>query len=456
MLGARPDGRDERRQEGSRRALVIATSSYADPTLSQLRAPGQDASALAEVLESHAIGGFAVDTVLDAPADTIRRRVARFCAQGEPRDLALVYLSCHGVLDDRGRLYYATADTDRELLAVTAVPAAWVNDQLEDCRCRRQLVILDCCHSGAFAAGAKGEGALALRTRFEGHGRVVLTASRATEYSFEGDRVVGEGASSVFTEALVTGLRTGGADTDGDGLVTVNELYDYAYQAVKERGARQTPSLWSFGAEGSLLVARSPQGPAIRPVPLPQDLGVALESPRPTVREGAVAGLSDLLTGPDPGRALTARRHLERVAAEDLPRVAGAAKRILDAHPEPASSAEAPSTAPPTSTVPVGHTPARSSGGTGRVAGVIARHRGRSALVAVSLLLLVAGVAAVVVSGGRGGGGSTEYAYGASITLTPLEGVSERARAHYEQELAYSDAARQLELTEVKLARGSA
>jgi streptogramin lyase len=255
--------------EGRRRALIVATGTYGDATLAGLRAPGRDAAELAAILQDAAIGGFDVETVLDVPADGLRRRVARFCSQGGPGDLALVYISCHGVLDDRGRLYYATTDTDHELLAATAIPAAWLNEQLDDCRCRRQIVILDCCHSGAFAKGAKGEGALALRERFEGRGRVVLTASRATEYSFEGDRVLGDGVSSVFTDVLVQGLRSGDADRDGDGMVTVTELYDYAYELVRSRDARQTPMLWTYGAEGGLLVAHSARGVVSEPPPPP-------------------------------------------------------------------------------------------------------------------------------------------------------------------------------------------
>ncbi len=324
---------------GRRRALVVATASYADPTLAKLHAPGQDASDFAAVLEDMELGGFEVETVLDAPADSLRRRVARFCAQGGPHDLALVYLSCHGVLDDRGRLYYATVDTDRELLAATAVPSGWLNEQLEDCRCRRQILVLDCCHSGAFAKGAKGESGLALGERFEGRGRVVLTGSRATEYSFEHGHVVGDGASSVFTSALVEGLRSGDADRDRDGIVTVSELYDYAYEAVRASAAQQTPTLWTYGAEGDLLVARSPKGAIVDPAPLPEDLIGLLESARPRVREGAVAELADLLTGPDAGRALTARAQLERIAAEDVPSVAAAARAVLDAEPTPESSA---------------------------------------------------------------------------------------------------------------------
>jgi uncharacterized caspase-like protein len=320
---------------GRRLALVIATSSYRDATLTKLRSPGEDAKSLADVLEDERIGGFDVDSVLDASADTVRRRIARFCAQGNAHDLALIYLSCHGVLDSRGRLYYATADTDRELLSVTAVQAAWLNEHLDDCRCRRQILILDCCHSGAFAKGAKGDSALALQERFAGRGRIVLTASRGTEYSFEGSHVVGHGETSVFTGELVNGLRTGDADRDHDGLISVNELFDYAFDAVKARGASQHPSLWSYGAEGTLLVARSPRGAMVRPAPLPEHLSVALESPLRRVREAAVAELADVLVGPDAGRALTAREELLRIAAQDIPSVATVARGVLHANTEP-------------------------------------------------------------------------------------------------------------------------
>jgi streptogramin lyase len=336
--------------EGRRRALVVATGTYTDATLAGLRAPGQDAAELAAILEDAAVGGFDVETALDVPADALRRRVAHFCTQGGAGDLALVYISCHGVLDDRGRLYYATTDTDHELLAATAIPAAWLNEQLDDCRCRRQIVILDCCHSGAFAKGAKGDGALALRERFEGRGRVVLTASRATEYSFEGERVLGDGVSSVFTDVLVQGLRSGDADRDGDGMVTVTELYDYAYEAVRARDARQTPMLWTYGAEGGLLVAQSVRGAVIEPVPLSDEVMALLESARPRVRESAVAELAELLTGPDPGRALTARACLERVAAQDIPRVAALARAALEG--ETAAPPMVAVAAPPTVAAP--------------------------------------------------------------------------------------------------------
>ena len=318
-------------EQGRRLALIIASSDYQDPALQRLRAPGRDASDLAEVLRDPAIGTFDVRTLINTPNGQLQRGIARFCHQAGPGDLVLFYLSCHGVLDDRGRLYYATIDTERVVLSATAVAAQWLNDQLEDCRARRQILLLDCCHSGAFAKGSKGDDVLALKERFSGRGKVVLTASGATEYSFEGATPVGEDVRSVFTRAVVDGLRTGQADRDKDGLITVEDLYHYVFDTVRAAEPRQTPELWAFGAEGDLLVAHSPRGPIIEPAPLPEDLRLTLENSRPVVRESGVKVLADLLDHGEPGLALTARLTLQRISEEDLPRIAALARAAHDA-----------------------------------------------------------------------------------------------------------------------------
>ena len=155
--------------------------------------------------------------------------------------------------------YFAVADTLKTQLASTGISSAWLLDQLDDCRARRQVLILDCCFSGAFAHGSKGGVDLDLERRLAGHGRgrAVLTASRAGEYSFEGqalaDAVL---AGSVFTTGLVEGLRTGAADVGGDGYVSLDEAYDYAYRYVQSRSASQTPQRWLYGGEGAIVLAR--------------------------------------------------------------------------------------------------------------------------------------------------------------------------------------------------------
>ena len=316
-----------------RLALLIATSNYNDPALRRLRAPGRDASDLAEVLGTSQIGGFTVQTLINARCGELLEAIEEFCADRRPDDQLLIYLSCHGVLDDRGRLYYAATDTRRQRPPPRLWAAGWLNERLEDCRARSQIVILDCCHSGAFAASAKGQADLALEQRFKPHGRgrIVLTASRGTEYSFEGDQPSGDGVQSVFTQAIVEGLRTGDADRDKDGLITVTDIYHHVYDRVRAAEPRQTPELWTYGGEGDVLLAYSVRGAVIEPAALPEDLRVTLESPRPRVRETAVAELAELLDGARPGLALSARHALQQVSNEDIPRVAAVALVALEA-----------------------------------------------------------------------------------------------------------------------------
>jgi WD40 repeat protein len=104
-----------------------------------------------------------------------------------------------------------------------------------------------------------------------GRGQAVLTASRAGEYSFEGQALPGATtAGSVFTAGLVEGLRTGAADTGGDGYVSVDEAFAYASDYVARSRASQTPQLWLSGGEGAIVLARSPAGRVITPAAPPK------------------------------------------------------------------------------------------------------------------------------------------------------------------------------------------
>jgi Caspase domain len=318
---------------GKRLALVVSTTTYADPTIRQLRAPARDATDLGELLADPSVGGFLVTSLVDATTQEVRLAMEEFLSERRPDDLLLVYLSCHGLVDARRRLYFAAKDTLKNRLAATGVESQWLLDQLEDCRAKQQVVILDCCFSGAFAQGAKGDTDLGLGERFhgQGRGRVVLTASRASEYSFEGDPVPGSAMpGSVFTSALVAGIRSGAADADNDGWISVDDAYTYAFDQVRATDAEQTPQRWLYGAEGTILLARNPAGVRITPAPLPDDVRAGLESPHPAIRVGAVSTVGEWLSDSDPAKALAARNALEEIAENDVARVATAARELLD------------------------------------------------------------------------------------------------------------------------------
>jgi WD40 repeat protein len=245
---------------GRRLALVIASSQFNDPTYKPLGAPVEDVRELARVLQDPAVGGFQVQTLIDRPSHEVAPAVEAFLAETVRDDLVLLYFSGHGVRDQQDALrplYLVTPNTSPRRLRTSSLPAALVNDCMANSRALRQVLVLDCCFSGAFAQGAVAKGDDDVRPQFEGRGRVVLTASSKVQQAFEGE----PGRPSLFTRHLVHGLDTGEADLDGDGHIAVEELYRYAHTQVSQERPGQTPQLWAYAVEGHVLLARSRRGP---------------------------------------------------------------------------------------------------------------------------------------------------------------------------------------------------
>jgi Caspase domain/WD40-like Beta Propeller Repeat len=322
----------------ARSALIVASYEYEDPGLRRLRAPARDAEALAEVLSDPAIGGFDVRAVLNQPAHAITLAVEEFFADRHADDLLLLHFSCHGVKDEDGDLYFAAANTRLGLLDATAVAAEVVNRRMNRTRSRRVVLLLDCCYAGAFERGmtTRGGTSLDLEERLGGRGRAVITASTAMEYAFEGQQLAQgpEGQPSVFTSALVDGLRSGEADEDLDGLVGLDELYEYIYDKVRAETPHQTPSKWAFGFQGELYIARR-STPVTTAAPLPDELQEAIDSSFAGVREGAVHELERLTLARHVGLALAARQALEHLSVDDSRKVAAAAADVLARAPRP-------------------------------------------------------------------------------------------------------------------------
>ncbi|SDK49053.1 Caspase domain-containing protein [Nocardioides sp. YR527] len=345
---------------GRRSALVVANDTYHDQRLSRLRAPASDAEQLAGVLRNAEIGGFDVEVSLNEPEHVVRRKVSTFFDDRGPDDLLLLHLSCHGVKDEDGRLYFATPDTEIDHLDATSLPADYVNRQMTRSRSRRIVLFLDCCYSGAFARGMmnRGDERMDIMERFDGRGRIVLTASSAMEYSFEGDQLAGQGKPSVFTSALVEGLATGEADLDRDGLVSVDELYEFAFDRVRTVTPSQTPGKWVFDVQGDFYIARSNRPP--EPVDLLADLRGAISSPFTNVRLGAVEELAALLDDADSARAAAARMALDDMAEHDTERlVRGSAERARRPAEPPPPPPPPPDTPPPAAEAAVAREPAR-------------------------------------------------------------------------------------------------
>jgi hypothetical protein len=324
--------------DGARVALVIANEEYADPGLSRLMAPARDAAALADVLGDPAVGGFDVQVLENASAHEIRYAVEDFFADRSPEDLLLLHFSCHGLKNAAGELFLAVADTQPTRLASTAVAADFVNRQMADSRAQRIALFLDCCYGGAFPRGlvVRATGEAQVRDAFAGQdrvgggrGRVVVTASSAMEYAFEGGQLAsGTSKPSVFTSAVVDGLTSGDADRDGDGWVGLTELVSYVSDQIHRVTPNQNPQMWTFGSQGELLIART-RSRRITPTELAPELVQAMESPLPAARFGVVDYLRERLVGEDVGLAYAAWLALTRMTEDDSRKVAEAARQAL-------------------------------------------------------------------------------------------------------------------------------
>src|SRR5262245_1805066 len=244
-------------------ALIVGNSQYEDSSLGRLTAPAVDVHGLEEVLKAPDIGQFDdVTTLIDQDFASVRRAVARFYDLRQRDDLLFLYFSGHGVKDEQGHLYLALRDTDSRLLSGTAIETLFISGQMDRSFSKRQVLVLDCCHSGAFAHGTKAAQGLSVGTAeaFEGTGlgRVVLTATDSTQYALEGNQVIGNAQHSLFTHFLIDGLKTGAADRDRDGVVTIDELYEHVREQVLDTTPRQMPQKWAYRQPGEIVLAKNP------------------------------------------------------------------------------------------------------------------------------------------------------------------------------------------------------
>jgi tetratricopeptide (TPR) repeat protein len=241
-------------------ALLIGVGEYQSSEFQDLSAADRDVAAMRDVLVQPGIGGFAetdVTVLLNPEPQGMREALERLFAGRKSDDLVVLYFSGHGVVDDFGTFHLTTARTDKGLLNSTAIPAGFVHGLMEGRGSKRQVVILDCCFSGAFATDMKAKGeAVNLQPQLGGNGRAVLTSSSATEYSFEQK----EAELSVYTQYVVEGLRTGIADGDGDGWISVDELHGFAQGKVQDVAPAMQPKIYAVEEGYKIRLAQAPVG----------------------------------------------------------------------------------------------------------------------------------------------------------------------------------------------------
>jgi hypothetical protein len=259
-------------------AVIIGVGGYESTAVPKLRYPVADADAVYQTLI--ASGGFKKENILLLTDKTERKPTLRnikwalgtFLARSAHKDdLVVIYFAGHGAseVDQRGierdglSKYLVPVDADPDDLYSTALPMDEMQNVLARIEAERITVFLDACYSGA--AGGRTFASTKTRTvnvddiflerLTRSKGRAIVTASRPSELSVE----LPELGHGLFTYYLVRGLQ-GYADLNRDGIVSLQELYEYLTQEVSRKsravGGNQHPML-KGELEGALPLTKA-------------------------------------------------------------------------------------------------------------------------------------------------------------------------------------------------------
>jgi hypothetical protein len=225
-----------------------------------------DAKRVAEVLRE--LGHYAaedVDVLLhpDAAAvvsaiDELGAKVRANAARGEQSEVVFYY-------SGHARASAVTPGGEE-------IPLTTLRERLSALPATLTIVVLDACQSGAFARVKGAEPAADFTynsvSRLTQKGLAVMASSTSQELSQESDEL----KASYFTHHFVTALR-GAGDADGDGRVSLDEAYRYAYRRTLASTARTQVGEQHVTLETDL------EGQGDVPVTYPSEARAQLELP---------------------------------------------------------------------------------------------------------------------------------------------------------------------------------
>lgn len=248
-------------------AVIIGISKYQSKTITSLEYARADAQAIYDFLTDENGQNVPKENIKllvdeDASLLNIKKSLGVFLAKrAKKKDTVLIYYAGHGApetditgsSDDGVSKYIVNYDADPDLLYATAFPMEEIKNIFKRIQSDRVVLFLDSCYSGAaggrsFLSSNLKSRALRISRKFldnnvpDGSGRVIITASRPNERSFELD-TYGHG---VFTYYLLDALK-GAADLNRNKNITLHELYTYLEERVSSKvqdiGGAQHPMM---------------------------------------------------------------------------------------------------------------------------------------------------------------------------------------------------------------------
>lgn len=198
-----------------KKALIIGINNY---QISPLTGCENDALVMKTVLETNGDGSpnFDINLQLNVDTKSHLKTLVMDLFSGDA-ETSLLYFSGHGYLDDLGGGFLVTPDAQKNDLGVAMDE---ILNYANKSGCRNKVIILDCCHSGAFGTPVSSNNKASI-----GDGISILTASKNDQVSLEN-----VGGHGIFTTLLIEALKGGAADLRGH--ITPGSIYAFIDQAL--------------------------------------------------------------------------------------------------------------------------------------------------------------------------------------------------------------------------------
>ena len=181
-------------------------------------------------------------------------------------DTVIIFYAGHGAVEpdpsnldgDGFEKYLLPYDANLKDLYSTSISMNDIKTIFSRILADRLIFIADTCYSGA----SGGRTIMSTKTRAnlsekfyerisKGKGRVIISSCSANEISKEDDTL----QHGIFSYYMLEGLR-GQSDQDGDGIITVSELFSYISRKVPEASAQDQHPVKKGETEGELVIGR--------------------------------------------------------------------------------------------------------------------------------------------------------------------------------------------------------
>ena len=239
-----------READATRWAIIVGTQDYEDKTLPPLDYAVADATLLADVLvKRYKVPADQAVLFVDESRVRLEQGIPERLAKIGEGASVLVYVGGHACKDDQGAVYLAPKNFDRKHPDSTGLTLQWLVDQLEACKAKEKLLLLDCCQGEKDAdSAAEPSTAEMLASLKSPPGRSPLRTVTAVTSCQAGERGHAWPAKNhgLFGWCLAEGY-SGQADANRDGRVEATELFEFLNKSMeaadRELKVAETPKL---------------------------------------------------------------------------------------------------------------------------------------------------------------------------------------------------------------------